>query len=253
MLHFPVWWKINFLKSPPQPLFVLCFNLYIGNHRDYSITQRLFKCECTKNCRIFIISWIASVKLLRKHALEVARNPCITFEPTRSVCRRSLRAAPLEDHLPAAGLPRVLSPKPFEHVFLSPIFMKLERLSYPFPEEQFCSCLRTVCHPQALRNLKNLSTVVFFSNFLPHLFLTFMSGNFYSEPARPAALVFQTWRKNARAGESSGGFSVVQTSPPIWVTQIVPWGRCKKGHLHVPLLGMCDDIMYASMNGIFKI
>merc|ERR550532_1758025 len=112
MLHFPVWWKINFLKSPPQPLFVLCFNLYIGNHRDYSITQRLFKCECTKNCRIFIISWIASVKLLRKHALEVARNPCITFEPTRSVCRRSLRAAPLEDHLPAAGLPRVLSPKP---------------------------------------------------------------------------------------------------------------------------------------------
>ena len=170
MLHFPVWWKINFLKSPPQPLFVLCFNRYNGNHRDYSITQRLFKCECTKNCRIFIISWIASVKLLRKHALEVGRNPCITFEPTRSVCRRSLRAAPLEDHLPAAGLPRVLSPKPFEHVFLSPIFMKLEILSYPFPEEQFCSCLRTVCHPQALRNLKNLSTVVFFSNFLPHLF-----------------------------------------------------------------------------------
>ena len=80
-----------------------------------------------------------------------------------------------------------------------------------------------------------------------------MSGNFYSEPARPAALVFQTWRKNARAGENSGGFSVVQTSRPIWVTQIVPWGRCKKGHLHVPLLGMCDDIMYASMNGIFKI
>ena len=134
--------------------------------------------------------------------MEVARNPCITFEPTRSFCRRSLRAALLEDHLPAAGLPRVLSPKPFVHVFLSPIFMKLEISSYPFPEEQLCSCLRTVCHPQALRNLKNLSTVVFFSNFLPHLFFTFMSKFFLFRTCSSRSVGFpdvakecKSWRK----------------------------------------------------------
>ena len=136
------------------------------------------------------------------------------------------------------------------NLFLSGIFMKLRRWSYPFPEEQFCSCLRTVRHPQAFRNLKNLSTVVFFFNFLPHLLITCWEI-FNPEPARPTTLVFQMWQTNARAEESFGGFSVVQASPRILATPTEPLERCKQGHLHVPLLRMCD--IYNSMHGIFKI
>jgi len=106
---------------------------------------------------------------------------------------------------------------------------------HPFPEEQFCSCLRTVRHPQAFRNLKNLSTVVFFFNFLPHLLITCWEI-FNPEPARPTTLVFQMWQTNARAEESFGGFSVVQASPRILATPTEPLERCKQGHLHVPLL-----------------
>ena len=95
---------------------------------------------------------------------------CITFHRTGSFCRQSLRAARSEDHLPVAESPHVLSPTPFVvHMLLSGIFVWL--LPYPFPEEQLCSCVCTVRHPQALGNLKDLTMVIFFLNSMPHLWI----------------------------------------------------------------------------------
>ena len=47
----------------------------------------------------------------------------------------------------------------------------LEDHPYPFPKEQLCSFVRTVCHPKALGNLKNLSMVIFLLHSMPYLWI----------------------------------------------------------------------------------
>ena len=55
--------------------------------------------------------------------------------------------------------------------FLGYLCNYLEDHPYPFPKEQLCSFVRTVCQPKALGNLKNLSMIIVLLHSMPHLWI----------------------------------------------------------------------------------